>query len=361
MAEELERAADMPIDPARVRHGAAAVGEVPPRAAAARARRSSCCERRWPRPRAPRGSASGREDVLARFCAATRLPRFMVDDAMPLDLDETERFFGERLLGQTDAVAAVLRSVALLKAGLNDPRRPLGVFLFAGPDRRRQDAPREAARGVPLRLGRPAGAAEHGGLPRRRRRAGRSSATPGRQTLEAKRGELTRLLDGKVFTVLLLDEFEKAHAQRATTASCSSSTRGSSSTPRARRCSCNNTLIVATSNVGAEVYREPPMGFSGTRREEELVTEVDRRIGRGLPPGVPQPLRQRTGADSARKGTCAHRKAELAGYFLIVWDVIRFCQQNGILVQGRGSAANSAVCYSLGNNRHRSDWDGSAV
>jgi len=38
----------------------------------------------------------------------------------------------------------------------------------------------------------------------------------------------------------------------------------------------------------------------------------------------------------------------LAGYFLIVWDIIRFCNQNGILVQGRGSAANSAVCYSLG-------------
>ena len=36
-----------------------------------------------------------------------------------------------------------------------------------------------------------------------------------------------------------------------------------------------------------------------------------------------------------------------AGYFLIVWDIIRYCQQNGILVQGRGSAANSAVCYAL--------------
>jgi len=41
-------------------------------------------------------------------------------------------------------------------------------------------------------------------------------------------------------------------------------------------------------------------------------------------------------------------KLDLAGYFLIVWDIIRFCRENGILVQGRGSAANSAVCYSLG-------------
>ncbi|HEY3927445.1 MAG TPA: error-prone DNA polymerase [Candidatus Koribacter sp.] len=41
------------------------------------------------------------------------------------------------------------------------------------------------------------------------------------------------------------------------------------------------------------------------------------------------------------------KKLGLAGYFLIVWDIIRYCQQNDILVQGRGSAANSAVCYAL--------------
>jgi error-prone DNA polymerase len=40
-------------------------------------------------------------------------------------------------------------------------------------------------------------------------------------------------------------------------------------------------------------------------------------------------------------------KLGFAGYFLIVWDLIRYCQRQGILVQGRGSAANSAVCYSL--------------
>ena len=40
-------------------------------------------------------------------------------------------------------------------------------------------------------------------------------------------------------------------------------------------------------------------------------------------------------------------KLGFAGYFLIVWDIILYCQRNGILVQGRGSAANSAVCYAL--------------
>ncbi|HWS71566.1 MAG TPA: error-prone DNA polymerase, partial [Thermoanaerobaculia bacterium] len=41
-------------------------------------------------------------------------------------------------------------------------------------------------------------------------------------------------------------------------------------------------------------------------------------------------------------------KLQLAGYFLIVWDIVQFCNREKILVQGRGSAANSAVCYALG-------------
>jgi error-prone DNA polymerase len=41
-------------------------------------------------------------------------------------------------------------------------------------------------------------------------------------------------------------------------------------------------------------------------------------------------------------------RLDLAGYFLIVWDIVEYCRTQDILVQGRGSAANSAVCYALG-------------
>jgi len=73
-------------------------------------------------------------------------------------------------------------------------------------------------------------------------------------------------------------------------------------------------------------------------------------------------LRQRTQEGLLRRYGSSHRKAQrqidhelaligklkLAGYFLIVWDIVEFCRREGILVQGRGSAANSAVCYALG-------------
>ncbi len=57
-------------------------------------------------------------------------------------------------------------------------------------------------------------------------------------------------------------------------------------------------------------------------------------------------------ADKARR-QIAHEldviaRLDLAGYFLIVWDLVQYCGRNDILVQGRGSAANSAVCYALG-------------
>jgi error-prone DNA polymerase len=60
-----------------------------------------------------------------------------------------------------------------------------------------------------------------------------------------------------------------------------------------------------------------------------------------------QPYHERARAQIARELDLIE-KLELAGYFLIVWDIVNFARQHDILVQGRGSAANSAVCYSLG-------------
>jgi error-prone DNA polymerase len=84
-----------------------------------------------------------------------------------------------------------------------------------------------------------------------------------------------------------------------------------------------------------------------------------------LPPGVSadeylerlvaQGADERWGASrsDAHERQLAHelgliRKLGLAGFFLIVWDIVRFARRKGILCQGRGSAANSAVCFCLG-------------
>jgi error-prone DNA polymerase len=62
--------------------------------------------------------------------------------------------------------------------------------------------------------------------------------------------------------------------------------------------------------------------------------------------------RDRDLAERARKQIAREldliARLDLAGYFLIVWDLVEYCRRENILVQGRGSAANSAVCYALG-------------
>ncbi|MCI0547866.1 MAG: error-prone DNA polymerase, partial [Candidatus Rokubacteria bacterium] len=81
---------------------------------------------------------------------------------------------------------------------------------------------------------------------------------------------------------------------------------------------------------------ETPLGYL-TALAERGARE---RYGRG-------PLASRARAQIRRELELIGR-LDLAGYFLIVWDLVDYCRRQGILAQGRGSAANSAVCYALG-------------
>ena len=73
------------------------------------------------------------DDVLHRLSTNTALPLSILDRHTPLDLDELRRFFEERVLHQPEAVEVVAQRIAMVKAGLTDPNRPLGVLFFVGP------------------------------------------------------------------------------------------------------------------------------------------------------------------------------------------------------------------------------------
>lgn len=79
------------------------------------------------------GKPLTREDLLRSVSRRTGLPLELLDDRRPLDLETVERFFTERILGQQEAVRCLVDRLAIIKAGVSDPSRPLGVFLFAGP------------------------------------------------------------------------------------------------------------------------------------------------------------------------------------------------------------------------------------
>ena len=71
--------------------------------------------------------------MIATLSDATGLPLHVLDPRAPLSLDDVRAFFESRVLGQPEAVECLVDRIALVKAGLTDPTRPLGVFLFVGP------------------------------------------------------------------------------------------------------------------------------------------------------------------------------------------------------------------------------------
>ena len=100
-------------------------------------------------------------------------------------------------------------------------------------------------------------------------------------------------------------------------------------------------------------------GLSRPRGRDNAVISGEahrRRYSRALPSQARcRTLCARTEAGARELALIA--KLGLAGYFLIVWDIVQFCQRNGILAQGRGSAANSVVCYALASPPSiRSAW-----
>lgn len=79
------------------------------------------------RPRLSAGDAAG------RFIRRTGLPERFLRDDQPLPLDEIVAHLAREVVGQDEACRTAARVIATFKAGLNDPQRPLGVLLFAGP------------------------------------------------------------------------------------------------------------------------------------------------------------------------------------------------------------------------------------
>ena len=74
-----------------------------------------------------------RTDLIATLAEMTGLPPSFLDDRQSYDLQAVRDFFRERILGQDEAVECLVQRIAMMKAGLGDPSRPQGVFLFAGP------------------------------------------------------------------------------------------------------------------------------------------------------------------------------------------------------------------------------------
>jgi ATP-dependent Clp protease ATP-binding subunit ClpC len=196
------------------------------------------------------------ESVLSTLSQVTGLPRSILDDNQRIELSTVKQFFAERVMGQVEAVDGVVDRIAMLKAGLVDPGRPIGVFLFAGPT---GTGKTELAKTLAEFLF---------GSPERMARLDMSEFQSPEATSKilGQRGDavlgdsLAERIRKEPFSVVLLDEFEKAHAN-VWDLFLQMFDDGRLTDANGRSVDFRHTLIILTSNLGATGHRSSGLGF----------------------------------------------------------------------------------------------------
>jgi ATP-dependent Clp protease ATP-binding subunit ClpC len=223
------------------------------------------------------GSPLRESDILDTIRATTGLPIELLDDTIPLDRVALREFFEARVMGQPDAIDAAVDLVTLMKAGLTDPQKPLGVLLFVGPT---GVGKTELARAM----------AEYcfGEASRLLRIDMSEYATyEAYERLIGKAGEpglLTSAVREQPFSIVLFDEFEKGHFNIFDLC-LQIFDAGRLTDSQGRTTDFHRTIIVLTSNVGARVSKTEPIGFGlGPPPTTTLEQQTQRDLQRAFRP-----------------------------------------------------------------------------
>lgn len=209
--------------------------------------------------RAAKGSGTNiaAADIIETLAQLTGLPASILDSSERVDLAAVRGYFTARVMGQDEAVEAIVERIAMLKAGLNDPGKPIGVFLFAGPT---GTGKTELAKTLAEYLF---------GLQERMIRLDMSEFQTAESTAKILgSGEAANPTDSLItlvrkqpFSVVLLDEFEKAHAN-VWDLFLQVFDDGRLTDQLGQVADFRHCIIILTSNLGATSHRGAHLGFA---------------------------------------------------------------------------------------------------
>ena len=203
----------------------------------------------------------GEEEIAEVLSSATGIPVFKLTEEESARLLKMEEEIGKRYIGQHDAVKALSRSIRRTRAGLKDPKRPSGSFIFAGPSGVGKTELTKALteflfgdEDALITLDMSEYSEKH--------TASRMFGSPPGYVGYEEGGQLTEKVRRKPFSVVLFDEIEKAHPDIFNSL-LQILDEGRLTDAQGRVVDFKNTVIVMTTNLGTrDISRSVNLGFS---------------------------------------------------------------------------------------------------
>jgi ATP-dependent Clp protease ATP-binding subunit ClpC len=217
----------------------------------------------WDRANSPIVSADDIAEVVSMW---TGVPVMQIAQEESQRLLDMEKEMQESIIGQEEAIGAISKAVRRARAGLKDPRRPVGSFIFLGPTGvGKTELTKSLARflfgseDALIQL-------DMSEFMERHSVSRLVGAPPGYVGYE-EAGQLTEALRRRPYSIVVFDEIEKAHPE-AHNMLLQIMEEGHLSDARGRKVDFRNAIIVMTSNVGADmIKRQTALGFSLKRDE----------------------------------------------------------------------------------------------
>ncbi len=217
--------------------------------------------------RSESGPRVTKEDIAEVVSMWTGVPVMQIAEAESERLLQMEEALHERIIGQDEAISAISKAVRRSRAGLKDPKRPIGSFVFLGPTGVGKTELTKALAEFMFGTEDALIQIDMSELMERHSVSRLVGAPPGYIGYDDA-GQLTEAIRRRPYSIVVFDEVEKAH-QEAHNMLLQIMEEGQLSDARGRKVDFRNAIIVMTSNVGADlIKRQTQLGFDLPKDEE---------------------------------------------------------------------------------------------